>query len=117
MEINPIGTAYKKESSDIMKIEIRQDYAEGLEGIDSLKEIVILYWMHELGKKERKKLKVHPRGDPTRPLAGVFTLRSPLRPNPIGVTKVRLVGREENSLFVEGLDAFDESPVVDIKKA
>lgn len=117
MEIYPIGTAYKTESPDIMEIEILPEYAEALDDIDSLREVDICYWMHELGEGERKKLKVHPRGDSTRPLTGIFALRSPVRPNPIGVTKVKLVGREENSLFVEGLDAFDGSPVVDIKRA
>ncbi len=117
MKIYPIGTAHETESSEIMKIEVFPEYSEGLEGVDSLNEIDVLYWMHELGENDREILKVHPQGDSDKPLTGVFALRSPMRPNPIGVTKVKLVRREENDLFVKGLDAFDGSPVIDIKIA
>lgn len=116
IKIRPIGTVYETENDDVMKIEVRPEYTEGLDGIDSLKKIDICYWMHELNENGRKKLFVHPQGNPAKPLTGIFALRSPVRPNPIGVTKVKLVKREGNTLFVEGLDAFDGSPVVDIKK-
>jgi tRNA (Thr-GGU) A37 N-methylase len=48
-------------------------------------------------------------------LRGVFSLRSPMRPNPIGLTRVRLLKKEGNTLLVEGLDALDGSPIIDIK--
>ncbi|KXA92525.1 hypothetical protein AKJ64_02925 [candidate division MSBL1 archaeon SCGC-AAA259E17] len=115
MEIPPIGRVHKTESADIMKIEVHPELAEGLKDIDSLEKIDVCYWMHKLDEEERKKLKVHPRGNLKNPLTGVFALRSPMRPNPIGVTKVKLVRREDNNLFVEGLDAYDGSPVLDIK--
>jgi len=60
-------------------------------------------------------LQVHPRGDLARPKRGVFTTRSPVRPNPIGLTRVELVKRQGNILIVQGLDAFEGSPVLDIK--
>ncbi|MFH1739812.1 MAG: TrmO family methyltransferase, partial [bacterium] len=60
---------------------------------------------------------VHPGGDRSRPMRGVFATRSPARPNPIGVTTVRVLDCEENALVVEGLDALDGSPIVDIKIA
>ena len=60
-------------------------------------------------------MRVHPRGDPRNPEVGVFASRSPMRPNHIAVTEVRLVAVEGNKLTVEGLDALDGSPVVDIK--
>ena len=60
-------------------------------------------------------LQLHPRGDLTRPLHGVFATRSPYRPNPIGATVVKLVAVEGNVLHVEGLDALDGTPILDIK--
>jgi tRNA-Thr(GGU) m(6)t(6)A37 methyltransferase TsaA len=62
-------------------------------------------------------LQQHPRGDATRPLRGVFALRSPRRPNPIGVSLVRLIAYHENILEVDGLDAINGTPVLDIKPA
>lgn len=60
-------------------------------------------------------LRVHPRADPGLPEVGVFASRSPTRPNPIGLTLVRLLEIKGNLLTVRGLDAYDGSPVLDIK--
>ncbi len=115
MRLRQVGTAHKTDDPDIMRIDIFPGYADGLERIEGLENIDVYYWMHEIDEKGREKLKVHPRGDKNRPLTGVFAVRSPVRPNPFGETKVKLVEREGNSLFVEGLDAYDESPIIDIK--
>lgn len=117
IKLYPIGVAYRTERAEIMRIIIYPEYADGLDGIEELDHIHVLYWMHGLSEKDRKALKVHPRGDMDRPLTGVFSLRSPVRPNPIGLTRVRLLKREGNQLLVEGLDALDGSPVVDVKRA
>jgi len=98
------------------RIEIFPEYAEGLKGIEAYEELLVLYWMDRLEKKDRKILIVHPKGDTSRPKRGVFSTRSPLRPNPIGLSKVRLLGRDGNVLEVDGLDAVDETPVIDLKK-
>ena len=115
IELHPIGVAHKTEKRDLMVISINSEYTEGLDGIERLDYIYVLYWMDRLSEEDRKVLKVHPRGDRNKPLTGVFALRSPMRPNPIGLTRVRLVKREGNKLYVEGLDALDGTPVVDIK--
>jgi tRNA-Thr(GGU) m(6)t(6)A37 methyltransferase TsaA len=115
IRLKPIGIAHQTGNPDIMRIEIFKEYAEGLEGIEQHTHISVLYWMHKLTREDRKKLKVQPRADPTKPLTGVFALRSPMRPNPIGLTKVELIKKEENTLFVRGLDALDGTPVIDIK--
>jgi len=117
IKLRSIGVAYRTERAEIMRIIIYPEYADGLDGIEELDHIHVLYWMHRLSEKDRKALKVHPRGDMNRPLTGVFSLRSPLRPNPIGLTRVRLLKREGNQLLVGGLDALDGSPVVDVKRA
>jgi tRNA-Thr(GGU) m(6)t(6)A37 methyltransferase TsaA len=115
IRLRPIGTAHKTDREDIMKIEVYPEYTQGLDGIENLDHIYVLYWMHKLDEKEREILKVHPKGDPDKPLTGVFALRSPARPNPIGLTRVKLVKKAGNTLLVEGLDALDGSPIIDIK--
>jgi tRNA-Thr(GGU) m(6)t(6)A37 methyltransferase TsaA len=62
-------------------------------------------------------MKLHPKGNPDNPLVGVFASRSPNRPNPIGVTRVKLLKVNGNILTVKGLDAFNGTPVIDIKPA
>jgi len=96
-------------------IEVYPDYAEGLTGIERLSEVQVLYWMHELDQNDRNTLTAHPRGNKVRRKQGVFALRSPMRPNPVGSSVVRLLKREGNKLFVTGLDALVGSPVLDIK--
>lgn len=71
--------------------------------------------MHRISNKERKKMKVHPRGRRDMPLLGVFVTRTPYRPNPIGLTLVELLKVEGNVVTVRGLDAFDGTPILDIK--
>ncbi len=84
----------------------------GLLGLEPGSNIIVLYYFH---RSTGYDLQVHPRGDPRRPLRGVFATRSPRRPNPIGVTTVRVLRVEGNVLEVVGLDALDDSPVLDIK--
>ncbi len=84
----------------------------GLLGLEPGSDIVVLFYFH---RSTGYDLQVHPRGDPTRPLRGVFAVRSPRRPNPIGVTTARVQRVEGNVLEVVGLDALDGSPVLDIK--
>jgi tRNA-Thr(GGU) m(6)t(6)A37 methyltransferase TsaA len=71
--------------------------------------------MNRIHEKERKDLKVRPRGRSDMPLIGVFATRSPHRPNPIGLTLVELVKRKRNILTVKGLDAINGTPILDLK--
>jgi tRNA-Thr(GGU) m(6)t(6)A37 methyltransferase TsaA len=114
VKIEPIGTV-RKRTTDWSVLELRPELEEGLHGIRPGDWVQVLYWMHELEPDARRTLKVHPQGDPDRPLTGVFGLRSPMRPNPIGVSNVQVTEVESNRLFVTMLDALDGSPVIDIK--
>lgn len=90
-------------------------YLEGLEGLAIGQEIFVLTWLH---LSDRDVLKVHPRNDKTRPKRGVFSTRSPARPNPIGQHRVRITGIEDGgTVHVDALEAVDGTPVVDIKPA
>jgi len=113
--VEPIGVVHGNPSDDQQVIEIYPEHRDGLHRIEELDELWILYWLHQLGEANRHTYQVHPRGDGSRPLYGVFALHSPMRPNPIGMTRVKLIERQENRLIVSGLDAVDGSPVLDIK--
>ncbi|NDY58871.1 tRNA (N6-threonylcarbamoyladenosine(37)-N6)-methyltransferase TrmO [Desulfovibrio sulfodismutans] len=88
-------------------------YLEGLDGLTVGQEIIVLTWLH---LSDRDVLKVHPRNNKNAPKRGVFTTRSPARPNPIGFHRVRVTGIEEGGIVhVDALEAVDGTPVVDIK--
>jgi tRNA-Thr(GGU) m(6)t(6)A37 methyltransferase TsaA len=96
-------------------LEILPAFIEGLEGLTPGDRVQVLYWMHELTRANRRALRVHRRGDTSAPFCGVFSLRSPMRPNPIGVTEAEVVEVRDRGLVVLGLDARDGSPLIDIK--
>jgi tRNA-Thr(GGU) m(6)t(6)A37 methyltransferase TsaA len=104
-----------KDKDRISQIVINRELAEALEGIAEFSHLFVLFWLNGVTSKERKTLKVHPRGREDLPLLGVFATRTKLRPNPIGLTLVELMKVEDNVLTVRGLDAFDETPVLDLK--
>jgi tRNA-Thr(GGU) m(6)t(6)A37 methyltransferase TsaA len=103
---------YQAFTSEII---IKEDLKEALSRIDEFSHIIVIYWMHKLPPSQRSIIKVHPKGNHTLPLVGVFASRSPARPNPIGITTVKLLERRSNVLKVTGLDAIDGTPVLDIK--
>ena len=93
-------------------LEVRTSVAEGLEGIEVGDELIVITWLH---KAQRDILKVHPRGDETVPLAGVFATRSPDRPNPLGLHRVTVLEIVGERVKVGPIEAIDGTPVVDIK--
>jgi tRNA-Thr(GGU) m(6)t(6)A37 methyltransferase TsaA len=104
------------------EVEILDEYADGLEAIDDFSHLLIFFYMHNITAENRKRLKIKPRivtkyglSLEEVPLVGVFCLDSPNRPNPIGLSAVRLLWRRGRILRVKGLDALNETPVLDIK--
>ena len=93
-------------------LELTPQATEGLVGIKAGDELLVLTWLH---LAQRDVLQVHPRGDPNRPLTGVFATRSPDRPNPIGLHRVSVLEVAEQNLRVAPLEAIDGTPIVDIK--
>ncbi len=104
-----------KDKVHLSEIFLDCELVEALEGISGFSHVFILFWLHRISKKSRTTLKVHPRGRRNLPLLGVFATRTNLRPNPIGLTLCELVKAEGNVLTVRGLDAFDGTPVLDVK--
>ncbi|MFC1826358.1 tRNA (N6-threonylcarbamoyladenosine(37)-N6)-methyltransferase TrmO [Thermodesulfobacteriota bacterium] len=101
------------ESKHVGTIEIYPEFIEGLDGIRNGNTIVVLFW---LDRADRSILRVYPRGDKSKPRRGVFSTRSPLRPNPIAVSELLVLDINGNILTVKGLDILDSTPVIDIKK-
>lgn len=93
-------------------VKVEADVVEGLVGIEVGQELLLVTWLHEA---RRDVLKVHPRDDASRPLAGVFATRSPDRPNPLGLHRVRVLAVAGDELRVGPLEAVDGTPVVDVK--
>ena len=124
MELRPIGQVRSpyQNRSDCPKqgreeglpaeIVIRPEYLPALKGLQPGRELFIMTWLHEGG---RDVLQCHPRGDPNLPLSGIFMTRSPDRPNPIGLHRVRLISLREKTLGVHPLEVIDATPVLDIK--
>lgn len=106
----------------IYDIEVFPEYQEALEGIDGFTHLIVLFHFNQLRPEQQGVLKVQPRRmmkfgftlDQI-PRVGVFSLDSPSRPNPIGVSMVKVLHRSGARIRVQGLEAFDGSPVLDIK--
>jgi len=93
-----------------VELEIYPDYVEGLKDIEESSHLFVLYWLH------RAKRDVLMTKTPFGPeLRGVFACRSPSRPNPIAFCVAKLLGRKDNRLLVQGIDAIDGSPLLDLK--
>jgi tRNA-Thr(GGU) m(6)t(6)A37 methyltransferase TsaA len=84
-------------------------------GIEDFSHILVLYWAHLVDEKGRSILQAHPMGRKDLPLKGIYATCSPARPNPVCAMIVRLLERKGNVLKVQGLDAIDGSPIIDIK--
>ena len=97
------------------EIVLDAQWEELLDGIEGYSHIMVLYWPHLLTPEQRQMRKVHPMGRKDIAQQGIFATRSPARPNPILVTVARLLERRGNVLVVQGLEAVDGSPVLDIK--
>jgi tRNA-Thr(GGU) m(6)t(6)A37 methyltransferase TsaA len=88
------------------------EYAEGIRDLEAGTEIIVLTW---LDRAARDVLATRPRDDPARPPLGVFSTRSPDRPNPIGLHRVQVVATDGLRIQVRLLEALDKTPVLDVK--
>jgi tRNA-Thr(GGU) m(6)t(6)A37 methyltransferase TsaA len=93
-------------------IEVLPPYRKALHRMEVGDEIIVITWLH---RARRDVINVHPRGDPSRPLTGVFSTRSPDRPNPLGLHRVKVLEIHPGRMCVGPIEAIDGTPVVDIK--
>ena len=120
MLIKPIGTVHRLSSHEnerdlnlTCQIIVKPQLLEGLEGIDGFSHIYVIFWINRISRKKRHILQFqNVQFDRS---IGVFATRSPIHPNPIGLTIVELVKQDRNVLWVKGLDALDGTPIIDLK--
>jgi tRNA-Thr(GGU) m(6)t(6)A37 methyltransferase TsaA len=129
--LRPIGVVRHGYSDDFVRrsltgvdgvVEVFEEYVDGLRGVDGFSHLILISLLHNVTREQREVLVVRPRRlamfgvKPSElPEVGVFATDSPHRPNPIGLSIVRLVGRDGRFLKVSGLDLFDGTPILDIK--
>ncbi len=110
----PIGYVKRPEGRTLIVLDDK--YQPALLGVDSLSDIWVLWWFDRNDTPEKRSiLQVHPRGNPDNPIRGVFATHSPVRPNLIGMTRCKVISVKENVIEIESIDAFDNTPVLDIK--
>jgi tRNA-Thr(GGU) m(6)t(6)A37 methyltransferase TsaA len=115
IEMRPIGFVSRvspneneRDRSLVAKIVSDEDLAPALDGIEAWSHIYVIFWLNRMDHAAEPELH-HRDGE------GVFAARSPIHPNPLGLTLLELIKREGNVLWVRGLDAYDGTPVVDVK--
>lgn len=114
-EVRFIGVVEKAGEQEAT-INIFSEFCAGLKGIADFSHLIVLYWIHlRDNEDERRTLLVSPRRHGANVEVGVFASRSPSRPNPIGLCVVELIRVEGCKLVVRELDAFEGSPIIDIK--
>ena len=114
VKMTPVGKVRREGKS--VRIEISSKYADALLGLEGYSHVNVLYWMDKIDVPQKRRiLRLHPRGDRRNPLTGVFACRSPIRPNPIALTVCKILKVEGNVVTLDKIDAFDNSPVLDLK--
>jgi len=112
--IYPVGWVRKADGKTF--IEIEKQYEDALLGLDGFSHIHVIWWFHKNDTPEKRRvLRVHPRANPDNPLTGVFATRSPVRPNLTALTVCKILSVEGRRVSIESIDAFDGTPVIDLK--
>lgn len=110
----PVGRIERQGGRTFIRLEAR--YQDGLLGLEEWSHLWVFYWFdHNDTPEKRAVLQVHPRGNRKNPLTGVFATRSPMRPNLIALSLCRVISIDGTSVEIESIDAFDQTPVIDLK--
>ncbi|MDY0165128.1 MAG: tRNA (N6-threonylcarbamoyladenosine(37)-N6)-methyltransferase TrmO [Thermoguttaceae bacterium] len=112
--VHPIGQVQKSEDRTLIVLD--EEYQAGLLGLDEWSHVQVIWWFDKNDTPQKRAiLQVHPRGDRNNPLTGVFACRAPVRPNLIALSLCKIVSVKDNVVEVENIDAFDGTPVLDLK--
>ena len=113
-KVHPIGYVQKTDGRTLIVLD--KKHQKGLLGLDGFSHAYVFWWFDRNDSPEKRAiLQVNPMGDPSNPRTGVFATRSPVRPNLIALTLCRIVSVENNTIEIEKTDAFDGTPVLDVK--
>jgi len=112
--VYPVGRIHQHDTH--ATVEIAPAHQDALLGLEGFSHVWVIWWFDRNDNpRERAVSRVHPRGNPKNPLTGVFATRSPARPNLIGMTLCKIRSIEGNTIRVDRIDAFDNTPVLDLK--
>jgi tRNA-Thr(GGU) m(6)t(6)A37 methyltransferase TsaA len=115
LKVYPIGKVVKEDGRTFIVLD--KKYEPGLLGLGKFSSVTVIYWFDRNDTPKKRSIQqVHPRGNKKNPLRGVFSTRSPVRPNLIGVSRCEIISVKNNIIEVEDIDAFPGSPVIDLKK-
>lgn len=113
--MDKVREEHEKIKNMVCDLIILPEWTDLLDGIDGFSHVLVLFWPHLVPQEGRKLQKIHPMGRKDIPEQGIFATCSPARPNPVLVSAVKLCERSGNIVKVQGLEAVDGSPIVDIK--
>lgn len=108
----------KKDESwgeEVSTIILNEEFHTGLKGLEDFSHAIIVYYLNQAKFQRDKHLQRRPQNREEMPLVGIFSQRGKDRPNRIGITAVQIISVDDNSLVIKGLDAIDDTPVLDIK--
>ena len=110
----PIGKVVKEAGKTLIVLD--KEYEPGLLRFEKLSSVTVVYWFDRNDTPQKRAvLQVHPQGNRNNPLTGVFATHSPVRPNLIAISRCEIISVKENVIEIKGIDAFDGSPVIDLK--
>jgi len=113
-KLYPVGKVQRQHGTT--KLRIFERYRDALKGLDGFSHVLVLYWFDRNDTPEKRNiLQVHPRGNRNNPLTGVFACRAPVRPNLIALSLCKVLSIQNEIITVDKIDAFDGSPILDIK--
>ena len=101
--------------SDVSKIILDEQYEHGLTGLLDFSHLIVIYYLNKADFNIEKNLVRRPQGREDMPMVGIFSQRAKDRPNPIGITPVEILNINKNIIAIKGLDAINNTPVIDIK--
>lgn len=112
--VHPIGQVQKQGGRTMIVLD--KKYQDGLLGLDQWSHVQVIWWFDKNDTPQKRAvLQVHPRGNPQNPLTGVFACRAPVRPNLVALSLCKIVSIKGNMIEVEKLDAFEGTPILDLK--
>jgi len=115
--VYPIGRVHNKKGKPV-RLEIFDKYIPALHRLEYCTHVMVVWWFHKNDTpKKRGILKVHPQGNRKNPLTGVFATHSPVRPNLIALTTCKVLSVEGGIVTIDRIDAFDDTPILDLKSA
>ncbi len=112
---DPSDTAAFTDPATPAELVILPEFAAGLDGIEHYSHLILLCWFDRATRQWALDAPVHPEGRAAIPPVGLFATRAPHRPNPIAIATPRILARNGNTLTVTGLDAWDGTPILDLK--